>query len=532
MRADGKVIGSYETPFGRGVCLGRVIVKVPLVFFVICVSLGWPGFARATTFYVDSQRGNDESAGTSPSSAWKTLRKVGETHYHPGDHILLHSGSRWEGQLSLSSSGAEGAPIVVDRFGRGALPRIDGNGVVEDVVSLENVEQVEVHHLELTNHGAAPAVRRGILIAATNFGTAHHIVVSDLYIHDVNGTNARKDNGGILFRTVGGQKPTRFDGLTIERNIIWKVDRSAIVAQSSESARSKWYPSLHVVIRDNYAEDIGGDGIVPWATDGALIEHNIVMHCNRRSGTYNAGIWPWSTDNSLFQLNEAAFTHTTRDGEGFDSDYNSRNSQFLYNYSHDNEGGFMLICTPVKRNPRENIGNTGTVIAHNISRNDHSRIFNLSGADQTTVEHNAIYIGPDDDVQVLLVSSWDGWSDGATFRGNTFDVAGTGRYGHAVERNSAGIYKIAAGWGEAKNIRFEGNHYYGRNIDMPADSTATVDEHYRPAKLDWKEPSFDPSHPEKYDAFIAKHRSWMLRLFAKQFGEAPHLGEPHARGAE
>ncbi|MEI9970842.1 MAG: hypothetical protein WDO73_01640 [Ignavibacteriota bacterium] len=66
---------------------------------------------------------------------------------------------------------------------------------------------------------------------------------------------------------------------------------------------------------------------------------------------------------------------------------------FQYNYSHDNEGGFMLICTPGRRNAQDNIGNQGTVIRYNISHNDRSRIFHLSGGDNSTVEHNAIYIG-------------------------------------------------------------------------------------------------------------------------------------------
>jgi hypothetical protein len=481
---------------------------------------------------VDSHKGNDSNSGTSPFRAWNSLHKVNETHYQPGDHILFRCGLRWEGQLTASSSGTEGAPIVFDRFGAGSLPRIDGNGAVENVVRLENVEEVEVRHLEITNHGPDPGMRRGVLIAVTNFGTAHHLVVSDLYIHDVNGTNERKETGGILFRTVGSLTPSRFDGLRIERNIIWKVDRSAIAGQSSETARSRWYPSLHVVIRDNYAEDIGGDGIVPWATDGALIEHNIVMHCNQRAGSYNAGIWPWSTDNSLFQLNEAAFTHTTLDGEGFDSDYNSRNTHFRYNYSHDNDGGFMLICTPGKRNPQENIGNIGTVIEHNISRNDHARIFNLSGADQTTVEDNAIYIAPQDDVQVLLISTWDGWSSGAIFRGNTFDVAGTGRYGHELQRNADGTYNIGPGWGGAKDVQFDGNRYFGRNVDLPQDTSAIIDQHYHAAKVDWNEPVFDPGQPERFSQYLTQHREWMMHLFVGQFGDPPRLEQPQISGAE
>jgi hypothetical protein len=350
-------------------------------------------------------------------------------------------------------------------------------------------------------------------------------VVSDLYIHDVNGTLERKENGGILFRTVGDKTPSRFDDLLIERNIVWRVDRSGIVGQSTAFERAKWFPSLHVVIRDNYAEDIGGDGIVPWATDGALIEHNIVVHCNSRSRDYNAGIWPWSTDNSTFFLNEASFTHSTHDGEGFDSDYNSRNTHFIYNYSHDNEGGFMLICTPVKRNPSENIGNTGTVIWHNISHHDHNRIFNLSGADQTTIEENVIYTSPEDDVQALLVSNWDGWSKGAIFLRNTFDVAGTAHFGHEVHRSQDGKYEIAPGWGGATDIQFDGNRYFGRNLDLPSDSKASIDRNYHPDKLNWSEPSFNPAHPGTFSTYLVQHRRWMMQLFISQFGHLPQLGE-------
>jgi hypothetical protein len=500
-------------------------VKARSALVLIGMSFVVPVLMYASTFYVSALGGDDSNLGTSPSAAWKTLEKVNGHLYKAGDRIMLRAGSRWEGHLVLSSSGSEGAPILVDQYGEGALPRIDGDGKVENVIELINVEEIEVRHIEITNRGEQSGLRRGVLVAVENFGTAHHLLISDLYIHDINGTNERKETGGILFRTVGDKVPSRFDDLLIQRNIVWKVDRSAIAAQSSESARSRWNPSLHVVIRDNYVEDIGGDGIVPWATDGALIEHNVVLHCNSRAGSFNAGIWPWSTDNSLFRLNEAAFTQTTRDGEGFDSDYNSRNTQFLYNYSHDNEGGFMLICAPGKRNPAENIGNTGTVIRHNISRNDHNRTFNLSGADQTTVEQNAIYTSPEDDVQVLLVSSWDGWSKGAVFRQNTFDVAGTAHYGHEVHRSQDGKYEIAPGWGEATDIQFEGNRFFGHNVDLPPDPKALIDPTYHSESLDWNEPVFNPAHPEDFSAYLVEHRQWLMQLFTAQFGHSPQLGE-------
>jgi hypothetical protein len=477
----------------------------------------------AATYFVDATRGNDANPGTSQAAAWKTLEKVNATEFRPGDRILLRSGSVWQGQLAPKSSGAGGSPIVFDRYGSGARPRIDGAGAVEDAVRLYNVQYIEVRNLELTNLGPSPAVRRGVHVFLDNFGTARHIVISGLYVHDVNGTNQRKENGGIIFRTMGNKTPSRFDGLTIERNIVWKVDRSAIAAQSHHWPRTRWFPSLNVVIRDNFVDDIGGDGIVPWATDGALIEHNIARNCNRRANSYNAGIWPWSTDNSLFQLNEASWTRTTLDGQGFDSDFNSRGTTFQYNFSHDNEGGFMLICTPGRRNPQENVGNLGTVVRYNISRNDKERIFHLSAAEKTLVERNAIYVGPGQDVQMLLVASWDGWPDGAVFRENDFYVEGTARYGHETGRSKDGTYRMAPGWGPAKGIAFEANRYSGNHVDAPEDAKGARQP--RPPKLDWNAPDFDPAKPDGFEQFLGRHRQWMLRLFEKQFGKVT-LGRP------
>ena len=493
-----------------------------------CLFSGVALIAQGATYYVDSVNGHDSSPGISPDAAWKTLDKVNATTLQPADRVLFKAGETWKGQLAPKTAGTNGTPISIDRYGSGPKPKIDGDGQVEDAVRLYNVQNIEVRNFEITNRGAQRAVRRGVHIFIDNFGTARHIVVAGLYIHDVNGVNGNgdnaKDNGGIIFRTHGDKTPSRFDGLTIERNLVRTVDRSGIAADSYHARRTRWYPSLHVVIRDNFVDDVGGDGIVPWATDGVLVEHNIVRNCNRRAGSYNAGIWPWSTDNSLFQLNEASLTRTTLDGEGFDSDYNSRNTLFQYNYSHDNEGGFMLICTPGKRNQQENLGNLGTVVRYNISRNDHARAFNLSAAEHTTVDHNVIYVGPDIDMQILAATNWEGWARDAVFRNNTFWVLGTARYGHEIKRNKDGTYALAPGWGPAQNIVFEGNRYIGNNIDRPEDPNAVVEASVPVPTLDWNGPQFDPADPDRFDAFMAAHRTWMLQLFEKQFGKAVKLG--------
>ncbi len=479
----------------------------------------------AAEYYVDSLKGADSNIGTAADRPWNSLEKVNATAFAPGDRVLFKNGSVWQGQLAPKSSGAMGAPVIIDSYGRGARPRIDGGGAVEDTVRLYNVQHIELRGLEITNRGATPAVRRGVHVFLDNFGTASHIVIAGLYIHDINGTNAKKDNGGIIFRTRGERTPSRFDGLSIERNIVWRADRSAIAADSGHWRRTYWYPSLNVVIRDNLVDDIGGDGIVPWATDSALVEHNIARNCNRRAGSYNAGIWPWSADNTVFQLNEAAFTRTTLDGEGFDSDFNSRNTLFQYNFSHDNDGGFLLICTPGKRNQEENIGNTGTTVRYNISRNDRTRVFQLAGAaEHTTIHDNAIYVGPAIDVQMLITTDWDGWATDAVVKNNRFLVEGTARYGHQVKRNPDGTYLMEPGWGPAEGIVFEGNRYAGHQVDRPPDPSGADVKLTNSPRVNWKTPEFDPSKPDDFDAFLVRHRQWMIELFEREFGRPVKLG--------
>ena len=459
--------------------------------------------APAATWYVDSAAGDDARAGSSPRTAWRSLAPVAARDFAPGDRILLKSGSVFREALRPHTSGAPKAPLVIDRYGEGPLPRIEGAGA-EDAVLLYNVHDIEVRNLEITNRGEGTAPRRGVHIFLDNFGSAAHIVVAGLYIHDVNGTNQKKDNGGIIFRTNGDRVPSRFDGLTIERNIVRAVDRSGIAAQSYHWRRDRWFPSLHVVIRDNYVEDVGGDGIVPWATDGAMIEHNIVRHANRRAGNENAGIWPWSTNDSRFEWNEAAFTHTTRDGQGFDSDYNSRGTVFQYNYSHDNEGGFLLICSPGRRNGDQNIGNLGTIARHNISRNDGARIFHISAVENTLIEENAVYVGPGTDVQMVLFSDWSGWARDTRIVRNRFYVEGTARYGHGTGKNADGTYRFEEGWGPATGTVFEGNENLARS-----------------ARRNWQSPEFNAAHPEGFAAFLAAHRAWMRELMEAEFGKLP-----------
>jgi Right handed beta helix region len=441
------------------------MVLVPSFLLVLSGGHGMAGAFQSTssgaTYHIDSSEGDDSASG-SEREPWKSLGKVNGTRFHGGDRILFKSGAVWTGQLWPKGSGTAERPIVIDKYGGDTLPVINGAGVAEDAMLLKNQEFWEVRHLEITNLGTSAGSRRGVNLVAEDSGDLHHIYLEDLYVHDVNGSDDDKANGGINYHVIGDVKPSRFIDLRIENNRIRRVDRNGIFGSSTHWMRSKWYPSLGVMMRGNLLEDIGGDGIVTVATDGAVIEHNVVAHANQRSAGYNDGIWPWSADNTVVQFNEVYGMRGQRDGMGFDSDWNSRNTIIQYNYSHDNEGGFLLICNEGSQDPSLSAGNTGTIVRYNISQNDHHRGINFSGpVKNTLIYNNTIYVGKNEDVGLVIYSDWTGWSSDSFFYNNIFYVEGSASFSYAASHADNGVYGLAPGEGKSTNNFFDYNTYYG-----------------------------------------------------------------------
>lgn len=439
----------------------------------ILVFLWQAAALSAATYYVDSASGRDANPGSSPSRAWQSLSKINSTTFQPGDRILLRAGSTWTGQLWPKGSGAAGRPILIDRYGGPSNPVIHGAGTAEDAVKLHNQEFWTIRNIEVTNTGAGPGMRRGIHLVLDNFGTAKGVAISHVVVHDVNGDLNAKDSGGIVWTIHGEKRPSRFDGLTIDHCSIYKVDRSGIAGQSSHWPRESWFPSLRVRIAHNSLDDVGGDGIVAWACDGLRVEFNVASRCNQRSQGFNAGVWSWSCDNSVFRYNEAYLTRGTRDGEGFDSDYNSRNALFEYNYSHDNEGGFMLVCNDGRHKSPINAGNAGTIVRHNLSQDDAVRAFHLSGPlTRTRIYGNEVYNGTGKEVNLVQISDWEGWPEDTEIARNRFRVSGTARCGHAIDHTPDGLYRIVPGTGPALGTRFLDNVFEAGQSDCPASEDA------------------------------------------------------------
>jgi len=409
------------------------------------------------TYYIDANNGNDNNSGESPDNAFASLKKINNIELFPGTKVLLKSGTKYQGPVVFTGSGTSSRPIIISSYGGKLKPLIEGLGIEKYAVKIYNSSYLEFRNIEITNTGSEKeAGRRGVIVEAKDCKISKHIILDNLFIHDVNGSLEKKKGGGsaILWQNHGTYYKTKFDSLIIQNCHIKDCSRNAINSRGYTN-RENWYPSTNVIIRNNLIEGVPGDGIVPIGTDGTLIEYNVMRDCPDvlPVGDAAAGIWPWSSDNTLIQFNEVSGHKAKWDAQGFDSDWNCLNTTIQYNYSHDNYGGFLLVCNNgSKYNTPVNIGTKNTIVQYNISVNDGIRpyethrgwfspIMHISGPVENTLLFSNIFIVPkkqkeEIDRTVVQMDNWGGpWPNKTFFYKNIFLLSEKGemKYGEAQE---------------------------------------------------------------------------------------------------
>lgn len=99
--------------------------------------------AGNTSYYVDSEKGNDFSDGKTPETAWQTLDRVEQFEFSYGDRILLKRGSVFEGGLSLNNISGD---FSVSAYGNGEIPKILSG---ETGISLNKCKDVDISDVEI-----------------------------------------------------------------------------------------------------------------------------------------------------------------------------------------------------------------------------------------------------------------------------------------------------------------------------------------------------------------------------------------------
>ena len=358
--------------------------------------------AQSITYYVDATNGLDANSGTGAGAAWQSLAKVNSSTFQPGDSVLFRSGSVWTGQLMPKGSGAQGKPIVIGKYGDGAKPRIDGDGVIgKGTVYLFNAEYWEITNLEITNDAVTAGDRRGVLVAASDFGVVHHIYLKDLVIRNVKGIvgndDPEKRTAGIGIETVTDKiVSTRYDDILIEGCSISAIENTGIYTDNllgrSIPGTADWTKRrfTNVRIRNNEIHHISKNAMILRLLDGGLVEGNVCYETALRV-TGNT-MFTSACDGTVFQYNEGyynrATSHTPGGGDGsmYDADLKSSNIIFQYSYSHDNSHGLLWTCT---------VQNDSNIVCrYNISRNDKGIIFCVNyPVTSAYIYNNTVYCG-------------------------------------------------------------------------------------------------------------------------------------------
>lgn len=354
---------------------------------------------NGSSYYVDSVNGDDSNTGTSPNAAWKSLEKVNNTEFQPGDTIYFKADGEWNGMLHPQGSGNSTAQITIDMYGEGSKPLIAGTGG-EAAVKLDGQEYWTISNLEVTNVAEERGVRQGIFVYGKESGITHNIEIINCEVHDVTGENRRSMdtyesmywNSGIYVSMPGRATSTsHFDNVLIENNYVHDVLTSGIRINQREDFIVDQYHT-NVVIQGNTISRTGSDGMIVANCVSPLIQHNLCYDAgalgNSNDTKIIAGLWTCGTDDAVFQYNEVARTVLFEsDGTAFDTDWGTGGiTTFQYNYTHGNQGGFWLDCAGINKDPEH----IKTVLRYNVSVDDERYIIR-AGDMPTEIYNNTFY---------------------------------------------------------------------------------------------------------------------------------------------
>ncbi len=383
-----------------------VILSILIITALFSINFSARADGVGTDYYVDSVSGSDDNDGTSAATAWATLKKVNSTTFAPGDRILFKRGCEFKGTLYPRGNGTEENPITISDYGnkKEAKPYIHctttnySSAYADAAVFLYNQSHWVIENLEVANTNPSTSEKACIFVAAGENKTVYNITIQNNDVHgdstDWSGSS-HKGLDGIMVTTK--EWSGNHDGIKIIGNTVKDCKDDGITALGSRcggniNGVAASNSTHNVYIAENYLSNVGGDGILVNNCNEPVVEYNIAHKTHSYDKSYCCAMWAYSCRNALFQYNESYLTQSGGDAQGYDCDYMCTGTTFQYNYSHENAGGFMLICTEATTWDGKTSYNIGSVVRYNISQNDKGQTFSFVGhIDDTWIYNNTIF---------------------------------------------------------------------------------------------------------------------------------------------
>jgi parallel beta helix pectate lyase-like protein len=242
------------------------------LILVLCATLVFAGSAQAATYYV-SPNGNAAAAGTSQTTAWKTITKVNNTQLKAGDQVLFQGGATFEGPLVPWGLGKRGAPTVYGSYGTG---RATLSSTVNNVLFFHNASWVTVQNLRLTTDGTDDHIVVSDPSTTNAFITLKSDLITDTAAFGVNSPSLSDHDWTIQGSTISDTGETgitfRGAGFKVIGNIVKDTGQSPSEASHGVYAKG---PNAQVI----------GNVITGFTTSGVSIRYqNAVVQGNAISG--------------------------------------------------------------------------------------------------------------------------------------------------------------------------------------------------------------------------------------------------------
>lgn len=476
---------------------GRICFAVILIICMIAPFARNTNFVKATsigtTYYVDSIEGNDSNNGTSENTPWRSLEKVNAITFQPGDKILFRGSRMWTGQLEPKGNGTNANRITIDSYGGGLKPHINGNckddnymftttGGVDIyhsyTIKLDGYDYWTIRNLKITNNkpgeNVGPNLRQGIYIAGKTTGITYGITIENCELTAIEGEYRRTtpnanmyQNAAIYVSQKGRVSPTaHFDGVTIKDCYIHDVKGPGIkVNQDWDDGQVADQYHQNVLVTNCTIDKTGSDGLIFQNCINPIVRYtrcyDAGYYGNKSDTVYIAGMWICATQDALFEYNEVARTRRFKgDGQAFDVDWGSGGTLiFQNNYTHHNEGGFMLNCAYFNKNAIDPEFEK-IIIRYNISVDDEAYIIEHNYDTTIDIYNNLFY--------KTAGSLYPGNSWAYTYTNNIFRFTEHPKLNNIWPSTQAAWGKCHLDFNNFYPVKYEGGIHVDPKITMPS----------------------------------------------------------------
>ena len=341
----------------------KLTTSYPLILFVF--SLFMTGCsAPVSTFYVDSQSGNDANPG-SLSQPFKSSGKVSSIRLKAGNSLYFKGGQTFNGTLKFSGvTGTKALPVIIGSYGNG---RAILNGENGNAIRADSCSWLQVKNLVVTGNGRLGGNKgSGIEFRRNQNSSIDSIDAGGFFwsgIKVVGGKNLRITN---VYAHDNG-----FSGINVESD---GQDAGGLEGSGGKTFRNLYIANCVAennpgcpAVKNNHS----GNGILIGGVTNGMIEYCEAMNNGwdmPREGNGPVGIWAYQCDSVTIQYcysHENKTSPKGKDGGGFDFDGGITNSVMQYNLSAKNEGAGYGMFQYYGASEWKN-----NVVRYNISYND------------------------------------------------------------------------------------------------------------------------------------------------------------------